>query len=473
MTIFSDGSSNTDFAVLNVKSFGAVGDGVTDDTASIQATITAASGEIFDGDWAIYGKPIIYLPPGIYKITNELVLKDRLIFTGAGRAATRIFFQPSGGAVEGLAAISAKGGPTSNDYIWEPEIKNLSITMDTVSQTANERYGIYLLYPTRAVVENVQISCSTVSGQNWVGLRTGREQGTYSNLLFNRLPVSIYLDTGDNASFRDIVYLNGTSTPSTLPRTAIYASPTSQIDRVVFGGKQVVAGFNHVIHWHYSGSTGADGIYMQGLRSESPTSTSGYRFDFGGTSFIRNIVIRDAGVTGNSHLFRGGSNTLNMDIDCLFFEPGSAATGKTAFNIIGLHPSNYNYFSARNCYILNNTSGTISQFAGGYQTTAIPERLDSNKWVLFWFSQPTVYAVNSSFSNYATANSSAHDLDDLTVSGIHNGHEITIFVDPNTTVKDNATQMLASGADFNPATSGIIKLQMRNSIWREISRSIF
>ena len=45
--------------VVNVKDFGAVGDGVTDDTAAIQAAIDYAEGEV-------------YFPVGNYKISSSL-----------------------------------------------------------------------------------------------------------------------------------------------------------------------------------------------------------------------------------------------------------------------------------------------------------------------------------------------------------------------------------------------------------------
>ncbi len=49
--------------VVNVKDFGAVGDGVTDDTAAIQAAIDVQKGPVF-------------LPNGIYLVSSEIVIKD-------------------------------------------------------------------------------------------------------------------------------------------------------------------------------------------------------------------------------------------------------------------------------------------------------------------------------------------------------------------------------------------------------------
>ncbi len=63
--------------VFNVMEFGATGDGATDDTAKIQATINAGT--------AAQGGQIIFFPPGRYKITAALVIGPRrLTLRGCG-----------------------------------------------------------------------------------------------------------------------------------------------------------------------------------------------------------------------------------------------------------------------------------------------------------------------------------------------------------------------------------------------------
>lgn len=64
-------------ATLSVLDYGAKGDGTTDDTASIQATLEAA--------YAMSPKPVVYFPAGRYKVTDSLVLKDYMTLRGAGR----------------------------------------------------------------------------------------------------------------------------------------------------------------------------------------------------------------------------------------------------------------------------------------------------------------------------------------------------------------------------------------------------
>ncbi|QDU81936.1 Hemolysin, chromosomal [Polystyrenella longa] len=65
-------SSSTTGGILRVRDFGAVGDGITDDTAAVQAALDAAEG----GE--------LYLNPGTYLISNVLLVPSNTIVSGAG-----------------------------------------------------------------------------------------------------------------------------------------------------------------------------------------------------------------------------------------------------------------------------------------------------------------------------------------------------------------------------------------------------
>lgn len=71
--------------VVSVKDFGAVGNGVTNDSAAIQAAIDAVSSA---------GGGVLFFPKGDYVATG-LVLKSNVTFKGAGRAISRLVI-PSG-----------------------------------------------------------------------------------------------------------------------------------------------------------------------------------------------------------------------------------------------------------------------------------------------------------------------------------------------------------------------------------------
>jgi len=63
--------------VVSVKDFGAVGDGVADDTAAIQAAINSV------------GNGVLYFPAGTYRCTGELLITSALTMQGAGRGQVR------------------------------------------------------------------------------------------------------------------------------------------------------------------------------------------------------------------------------------------------------------------------------------------------------------------------------------------------------------------------------------------------
>lgn len=79
--------------VVNVKDFGAVGDGSTDDTTAIQAAADAAFNVAADFDIAAAaGSKSLYFPPGRYRVTSPITVQNLFgghIF-GAGTVASQL-----------------------------------------------------------------------------------------------------------------------------------------------------------------------------------------------------------------------------------------------------------------------------------------------------------------------------------------------------------------------------------------------
>jgi len=148
---------------VSVKDFGAVGDGVTDDTAAFQAAFNSASTSLF-------------IPPGTYLINAPLTVTKALVLTGAG--------------------------------------PGVSIVKRGAAYTTNLQLGIIGTgYPTSGSVSNLRFSNFTVdgnkadhSGQPWFNFQFGVGSGpfTVDNIVFENMEIK-------NAPWHGVALLDGVS----------------------------------------------------------------------------------------------------------------------------------------------------------------------------------------------------------------------------------------------------------------------
>ncbi len=88
LSVSHDSTGKLKNLFINVKDYGAVGDGVTDDIAAIQAAINALSAGVSGNTTDTTGT--VFLPPGKYKITAPVKLHSGVILIGSGVDATAI-----------------------------------------------------------------------------------------------------------------------------------------------------------------------------------------------------------------------------------------------------------------------------------------------------------------------------------------------------------------------------------------------
>lgn len=114
--------------VVSVKDFGAVGDGVTDDAAAIQAAINfAASSAIATNNSSVGG--VVYFPTGTYLIGTTINLLNRVGLQGANGRATVI--KPHSTFASQYMFIAANGtssmfGSWINDFSIDARGKNMT-----------------------------------------------------------------------------------------------------------------------------------------------------------------------------------------------------------------------------------------------------------------------------------------------------------------------------------------------------------
>ncbi len=124
---------------VSVKDFGAVGDGVADDTAAIQAALNSGSRRI-------------YIPTGYYKISTTLTVPSTVsLISGDGINASRLWSNTSSGDYildTNLASVSLRdfriyGGDQETSALSAPTARNGVRATGTGNQFAWENIAIY------------------------------------------------------------------------------------------------------------------------------------------------------------------------------------------------------------------------------------------------------------------------------------------------------------------------------------------
>lgn len=136
-------------APVNVMDFGAVGNGVADDTAAIQAAINYAAAQTVP--------PTVIFPAGTYKTTASLTITTSYItLQGAG---SRVVLSYTG---SGAAILVGAGIGTTNDFLIDVSIQNFKIQL-VPSSTA----GLYVWLVSGGYFKNISITGSLWSNTNY------------------------------------------------------------------------------------------------------------------------------------------------------------------------------------------------------------------------------------------------------------------------------------------------------------------
>ena len=138
--------------MVSVKDFGAVGDGVTDDTAAIQAALTATQSNL--------GGTVI-IPPGEYRVTSTLTAGNGVQLIGLGTEfSTKIRVKSD---FTGNEVLSVVNGSSLAKGV---QIKNLRVQMLTAPD-GTDGIVLYSAYD-RCVLENVIVDGMSPDGRGIV-----------------------------------------------------------------------------------------------------------------------------------------------------------------------------------------------------------------------------------------------------------------------------------------------------------------
>lgn len=137
--------------IINVKDHGAVGDGIADDTAAIQAALNKAwDSGFYQHPWSGQGgtPPVVYFPPGRYRITGTLTCGTGVSIRGAARNAhttnhTRIIMDSSA-----YSPPSGTGDNRNKPILkFHRKTRNLAAIMNTAVTSSIEWIEFWYVTP--------------------------------------------------------------------------------------------------------------------------------------------------------------------------------------------------------------------------------------------------------------------------------------------------------------------------------------
>jgi hypothetical protein len=296
--------------IVSVKDFGAVGDGVADDTVAIQAAVNAARN--------------VYIPEGspFYKCTSPITLRQDTTLEGANKQNTQVKFF----ACDGFIATSSGAGA------YDIQIRNLFINGDDTGTTKDGiridgtsanfgRVDLDNLVVANFTRDGVSLIRPIVSRLNLVQSSSNGRHGFYikgdgtsvnatvsyaaSNTLDgwhieNNLQYSSFVSCASDSNGRHGYFFNGTaSTPAEGITLVSCGSETNAEDQFKFGG---TLGLTLDSIFTFPGSPPAGGHYinldgcrhvtLSGIRMEAPVPAGKYALNIdtlAGTQFPTNI----------------------------------------------------------------------------------------------------------------------------------------------------------------------------------------
>jgi len=185
-----DGSSG----VYNVKRYGAIGNGVSNDTTAIQSAIIAC---------AAAGGGTVYLPPGDYKLGAQLNLAAKVVLAGAGRS-TRLLQAFWPGTFQGT--IQALGTYTDTNITTLTANASAGDVQLTVSSSTGINVGDYLLLGSDRAFSDATLTHDNVRYRGEIVRVSSVPDSTHLNIYGF---VQDNYATTDAASVKGITYLDG------------------------------------------------------------------------------------------------------------------------------------------------------------------------------------------------------------------------------------------------------------------------
>lgn len=271
-------------AVYNVKDYGALGNGVANDTAAIQAAINAAGSGVVSGTTSGDGG-VVYFPKGSYVVTSKLIVGPHVRLEGAGMFSTVLL-----GAVSDFVIKIGTDSAVNLAY-------GCGIERMTILQSSNIGSGVQVKGTCAFSMRDVILE-GPGAGSTQIGLYI--DGGNVANIFTSLINV-------DSHYFKTCIRLGSSGSSTTTSVTAhgvnvIALTGAGHVGILVDAGNGAQSRFygGNAESCNIGVQIGGFGVYFFGLRLEG--NTTNVQLDVAATAntFIACGGLNDGTVTDNS-----------------------------------------------------------------------------------------------------------------------------------------------------------------------------
>jgi hypothetical protein len=269
--------------IVSVLDFGARGDGVTDDTAAIQAAIDAFPS----------GRGTVQFPAGTYKVTSTItVAQDRIHLVGAGSWATQLLFAPTANA----SCLKLSKGAS---VLFQGSVKGISFFSNDSTYVKN---ALEVVDVSGYNIEDIVIGGSVVVGGStfWSGAAGSRglwfkgREATNINRVYIYADKPIEISENPNSSI-DIDHFHFENCYLAANGFGcVNINNNINLTNVNFDGYQVWALGTYGLYWVDSSTVGvSQNLRLQNIRTEQGTDATAYSFYISHNTNLQSLMIEN------------------------------------------------------------------------------------------------------------------------------------------------------------------------------------
>lgn len=381
---------------VSVKDFGAVGDGVTDDTAAIQAAIDYA------GNWSsVAFAKTLYLPSGIYKTTATLLVRPYVNIVGDSMGKTTI--KPTISSGPALSSDATTG--VAEAYLQR--FANFAIDGTNVTSTG---YGWLFKQNKNSVIEQIRFLNFTGSANPVVSIEHACYGLSFNDCVWetNQAHLQVIDTNAASGLFPTTIYFTACRFDETTQNATngIYVRNSSDIQfiRCIFqsmrsfyaiymeGTSSAATGHDHIIRdcWfedNGNGQVNSSAIYLKGVSGKPMNGVAvvNNRFHQSGANLPtyqmrlewcdKTYINQNVEGFGGTFLKNSGNNTNT------YIEEGAVSACELHYPVTAVAWGN---FSGKGSVTVNDSfgvSGIVRNSAGSY-TVTLSKTMNNSSYVV-------------------------------------------------------------------------------------------